>query len=155
MSTKFTEDCVAVLNTVMPRAEARAKAAGRALAATERAEIARLVRESLSGNGQALEALKVWTGTPASSPAKPAAPAVNEETNLGAALLEAAGHRSPFFETAPRTGSTIAEDAIPWPAPGISDVIARMPLITGDGSFHELIERTLARSTSFGGTRLG
>jgi hypothetical protein len=67
---KFLEDVSAVLNTVMPRAEARATAAGHPLRATERAEVARLVRESLSGNHESLEALKIWTGTPVAESAK-------------------------------------------------------------------------------------
>jgi hypothetical protein len=70
MSTKFTEDCVAVLNVAMPAAERKAKAAGRVLQPSERAEVARLVRESLDGNRDALEALKTWTGTPVAESAK-------------------------------------------------------------------------------------
>jgi hypothetical protein len=70
MSTKFTEDCTAVLNVAMPAAEHKAKATGRVLQASERAEIARLVRESLSGNHDSLEALKAWTGTPVAEAAK-------------------------------------------------------------------------------------
>ena len=69
---KFLEDVAAILNVVMPKAEARAKAKGRVLAANERSEVARLVRESVSGNAEALEALKVWVGMLA-SPAKAAA----------------------------------------------------------------------------------
>jgi hypothetical protein len=81
MSTKFSEDCTAVLNVAMPAAERRAQGEGRVLQASERAEVARLVRESLSGNGNALEALKVWTGTPVAEAAKGPAPdkAVKEE----------------------------------------------------------------------------
>jgi hypothetical protein len=70
MPTKFTEDCVAVLNVAMPAAERKAKAAGRILQPSERAEVARLVRESLSGNANALAALKTWTGTPVAEVAK-------------------------------------------------------------------------------------
>jgi len=150
---KLLEDVAAVLNVVMPRAEARAKGAGRVLAATERSEVARLVRESLSGNAQALEALKVWIGTPASP--KSTTPAIGEETDLGRALLESGGHRSPFFaETGPRTVKDITEDAgISGATPGVSDEIARMPLINGDERYHELM-RSVALRTSFGGRRL-
>ena len=150
MSTKFTEDCVAVLNVVMPKAEARAKLAGRVLAAIERSEVAHLVRESLRGNHEALETLKIYAG-PLPSPAKVAVPTVNEETNLGQALL-AGPHRSPFFETAPRS-SQITEDAETRFAPGLSDQIARMPLVDGDSAFHNLT-RNFAKTVSFGGRRL-
>jgi len=153
MSTKFTEDCVAVLNVAMPAAERKAKAAGRVLQPSERAEVARLVRESLGGNHEALEALTVFTGAPA-TPAK-AAPAINEDSDLGRLLLEAGHRRSPFFaETAPRSGTQIAEDAaIPGATPGVSDEIARMPLNAGDQKFHELT-RAWAQTVSFGGSRL-
>jgi hypothetical protein len=70
MSTKFTEDCTAILNVVMPAAERRAQGEGRVLQASERAEVARLVRESLHGNHESLTALKVWTGTPVAEAAK-------------------------------------------------------------------------------------
>jgi hypothetical protein len=154
MSTTFSEDCVAVLNVAMPAAERRAQGEGRVLQASERAEVARLVRESLNGNHESLTALKVWTGAPASSPAKPAAPAVNEATDLGRALL-AGRHRSPFFaETAPRTAAQIAEAAgIDGATPGISDEIGRMPLINGDEKFRELTQ-SWAKTVSFGGQRL-
>jgi hypothetical protein len=106
---KFLEDVAFVLNVAMPKAEARAEAAGRPLLATERSEVARLVRESLSGNAESLDALKVWTGSPA-FPAKPAAPVIGEETDLGRALL-AGQHRSPYFaETAPRSAVQITEE---------------------------------------------
>jgi hypothetical protein len=154
MSTKFTEDCVAVLNVVMPKAEARAKFKGRVLAAIERSEIARLVRESLRGNAEALETLQLYTGTPA-SPAKPAAPVIGETSDLGRALLEAAGHRSPFFAETARSGAEIAEDAaIPGATAGIADEIGRMPLISGDATYHELT-RNWAMSVPFGGRKLG
>ncbi len=104
MSTQLDRDVSTVLNAVMPKAEAHAKLAGRLLAALERSEIAKLVRESLRGSREALETLQLYTGT-STSPAKAAAPAVSETTDLGKALLEAAGHRSPFFaETAARSG---------------------------------------------------
>jgi hypothetical protein len=153
MTTKFLEDVSSILNVVMPKAEARAKLKGRVLAAIERSEIARLVRESLKGNREALETLQLYAGTP-TSPAKPA-PAVSETTDLGKALLEAAGHRSPFFaETAARSGAQIAEDAsIPGATPGIADEIGRMPLINGDEKFHDLT-RAWAMSVPFGGRRL-
>jgi hypothetical protein len=154
MSTQLDKDVSAVLSAVMPKAEARAKFKGRVLAAVERSEIARLIRESLRGNHEALETLQLYTGTPAFPPAKPAVPAVNEETNLGKALLS--GHRgSPFFaETAPRSGAEIAEDAsIPGVVPGVSDAIARLPLVDGDSTFHELT-RAWAMSVPFGGRRL-
>ena len=155
---KFLEDVAAILNVVMPKAEARAKAKGRVLAATERSEVARLVRESVSGNAEALEALKVWVGTPA-SPAKAAAAAVNEETDLGRALMES-GRRStapsPFFsESVARTVKEITEDAgIAGATPGVSDEIGRMPLVNGDERFHELT-RSWASQVSFGGQKLG
>jgi hypothetical protein len=154
MSTQFDRDVSDILTVIMSKAESRAKAAGRVLAATERSEIARLVRESLSGNTQALQALRVHIGTPA-APAK-AASTVNETTDLGRALLETGRHRSPFFaETAPRTAAQIAEDAaIPGVTPGISDAIGRMPLVDGDAAYHELT-RNWALGTSFGGQKLG
>jgi hypothetical protein len=153
MSTQFDKDVSGTLSVIMPRAEARAAAAGHPLRATERSEIARLVRESLGGNLQALTALQVWVGAP-SPPVKPAAPAVDEETDLGRALL-AGQHRSPFFaETAPRTVKEISEDAgIPGASPGISNEIGHMALIDGDSAFHELA-RSWAMSVPFGGRRL-
>jgi hypothetical protein len=154
MSTTFTEDVAAVLNTVMPAAERKAKAAGRALAATERSEIARLVRESLGGNHEALEALKVFTGAPA-TPAKPVAPTITETSDLGRLLLETGRHRSPFFaETSPRTVKEITEDAgIPGATPGLADEIGRMPLVNGDQKFHDLTQ-AWALQVPFGGQRL-
>jgi hypothetical protein len=148
---KFLEDVAVVLNTVMPRAEARAKGAGRVLAATERSEIARLVRESLSGNAQALEALKVWTGTPA---AKPTTPAIGEDTDLGRALLESGGHRSPFFaETSPRTVKEITESAGNF-SPEVSKLSDQLPAFRRDEIFDQaMVDR--ARAVSFGGRRLG
>jgi hypothetical protein len=154
MSTQFDKDVSNILSTVMPRCEARASLKGRVLAAVERSEIAHLVRESLRGNREALETLQLFTGTPASSPAKPAVSVVNETTNLGEALL-AGRHRSPFFaETAPRSATEIAEDAaIPGATPGISNEIGHMALIDGDNAFHNLT-RSWAKTVSFGGRRL-
>jgi hypothetical protein len=110
MTTQSTEDRVAVLNVAGRLLEAKAKATGRVPTATEYSEVARLSRESLGPNGPAaLEALLVLTGAPA-APAKAAAPAVNEETDLGRALIEGSGRRSPFFaEAASRTAAQITE----------------------------------------------
>jgi hypothetical protein len=153
MTTQFTADCAAILNAIMPRAEARASLKGRVLAAVERSEIARLVRESLRGSKEALETLQLFTGTPA-LPARPAAPAITEATDLGAALLEAAGHRSPFFAGTARTVKAIAEDAsIPGATPGVADEIGRMALVNGDERFHQLTQ-SWAMKIPFGGTRL-
>jgi hypothetical protein len=111
-----------------------------------------LVRESLRGNHEALETLKIYAG-PLPPPAKSAAPAIGETTDLGAALL-AGPHRSPFFETAPRSGTEIAEAAgIDGATPGVSDEIARMPLVNGDAAFRDLT-RSWAKKISFGGQRL-
>ena len=115
MSTQFTEDCVAVLNVAMPKAEARAKAAGRALLATERAEVARLVRESLSGNAQSLEALKVWTGTPVTETAKGPEheKAVKEELVRACRVLRLMEGRGPTAAEQADLEKTIRERAVP------------------------------------------
>jgi hypothetical protein len=154
MSTQLDRDVSTVLNAVVPKAEARAKLAGRLLAAIERSEIAKLVREALRGSHEALQTLQLYTGTPA-LPARPAVPAVGEETDLGRALL-AGRHRSPFFaEAAPRTAAQIAEAAgIEGATPGVADEIGRMPLTNGDERFHNLT-RAWARMIPFGGQRLG
>ncbi len=153
MSTQLDKDTAAILNVVMPKAERKAKLAGRLLAAIERSEIAKLVREALRGSRSALETLQLYTGTPA-LPARPAAPAITEATDLGAALLEAAGHRSPFFAGTARTVKAIAEDAsIPGATPGVADEIGRMALVNGDERFHQLTQ-SWAMKIPFGGTRL-
>ena len=152
MSTQFDKDVSNILTAIMPRAERHAKLKGRLLAAVERSEIARLVRESLRGSKEALETLQLYDGSPA-SPAKAAVPAVNEATNLGEALL-AGHHRSPFFaETAPRAAEVAEDASIPGVVPGVSDAIARLPLVDGDSAFHRLT-RAWAMSVPFGGTRL-
>jgi len=152
MNEKFLEDVAAVLNVVMPRAEARAKAAGRILAATERSEIARLVRESLSGNAQALEALKAWTGAPV-APAKPAAPAITETSDLGRLLLEMAGRRSPFFaETGPRTAKEITESAGTF-SPEVSKLSDQLPAFKRNDIFNQAMV-DFARTVPFGSRRL-
>jgi hypothetical protein len=156
MSTKFTKNCAVRVDVVMPLVEAYAKAQGRALRPSDRSEIERLVQEWEGGNLEALEALKVWTGAPV-APAKPAAPAVNEETDLGRALMESGRRstaRSPFFsESVAQTVKEITEDAGIRFAPGLSDEIARMPLVDGDSAFHTLT-RDFAKTVSFGGRRL-
>jgi hypothetical protein len=153
MSTKFTEDCVAVLNVAMPAAERKAKAAGRVLQPSERAMVAQLVRESLSGNLEALAALQVWTGAPA-APAKPAAPAIGETTDLGRALLEGNGHRSPFFfsKNAPRTAKEIIESAGNF-SPETSKLADQLPAFRRDEIKTQAV-LDLARAVSFGGRRL-
>jgi len=140
------------LNEAVPLAKAHAEATGHPLRAADYSEIARLAREWRGGNADALEGLRVWTGAPA---AKPTAPAIGEDTDLGRLLLETAGHRSPFFaETGPRTVKDITEDAgIPGATPGIADEIGRMPVINGDQKFHELTQ-SWARMVPFGGQRL-
>jgi hypothetical protein len=152
MSTQLDRDVSTVLNAVVPRAERKAKLAGRVLAALERSEIARLTRAALRGNVQALESLKIYAG-PLPSPAKAAVSTVNEETDLGQALL--AGHRgSPFFaETAPRAAEVAEDASIPGATQGIADEIGRMPLINGDAKFHDLT-RAWAMKIPFGGRRL-
>jgi hypothetical protein len=150
MSTKFTEDCTAILNVVMPKAEARAKLAGRVLAALERSEVAHLVRESLRGNHEALESLQLYTGTPA-SPAKPAAPAVNEETDLGRALL-AGRHWSPFFETAPRSAAQITESAGNF-SPETAKLSDQLPAFKRDEIFGQAM-LDFAQTVPFGARRL-
>ena len=153
MTTQFTADCAAILNVVMPKAEARASLKGRLLAAIERSDIAHLVRESLRGNREALETLQLYTGTPA-LPARPAVAVIGETSNLGEALFEAAGHRSPFFAGTARTVKAIAEDAsIPGATPGVADEIGRMALVNGDERFHQLTQ-SWAMKIPFGGTRL-
>ena len=148
---KFLEDVSAVLNVAMPAAEAKAKAAGRPLAATERAEAARLVRESLSGNTQALEALKVWTGTLA-APAKPAAAPITE-ADLGHLLLETAGRRSPFFaETGPRTVKEITESAGSFSAE-TSRLSDELPAFKRDDIFNQAMV-DFARTVPFGAKRI-
>jgi hypothetical protein len=148
---KFLEDVAAVLNVAMPAAECKAKAAGRVLQPSERTEVARLVRESLSGNAQALEALKIWTGSPA-TPAK-AAPAINEDTDLGRALLESAGGRSPFFaETGPRSAKEIIESAGTF-SPETSKLADQLPAFRRDDIFGQAM-RDLAQTVPFGGSRL-
>ncbi len=114
-TTKFLEDVSVVLNVAMPRAEARAKGAGRVLLATERAEVARLVRECLSGNAQSLEALKAWTGTPAAESAKGPEheKAVREELVRACQVLRLMQGRGPTAAEQADLEKTIRERAVP------------------------------------------
>lgn len=156
MSTSFDREVALTLNDLMPRAEARALAAGHPLLATERQAITKLIRESLAGDRESLEKLRPWI-SPA-TPAKPV-PAITETSDLGQLLMESGRRstaRSPFFsESVARTVKEINEDTgIPGATPGVSDEIGRMPLVNGDERFHELT-RSWASQVSFGGQKLG
>ncbi len=121
MTTTFTEDRVAVLNVAMRRAEAKAKAAGRVLTPTERSEIARLSGETLGANGvAALEALKVFTGTPVAEVAKGPEheKAVKEELVRACRVLRLKLGRGPTAAEQADLEKTIRER---WVAPTLTE----------------------------------
>jgi hypothetical protein len=148
MSTSFDREVALTLNDLMPRAEAWAIATGRPL---DRKEFTKLIRESHAGNLESLEKSRAYL--PPVAPAKPATPAINEATDLGRALLETAGRRSPFFaETGPRTVKDITESAGTF-SPEVSKLSDQLPSFKRDDIFNAAMV-DFARTVPFGSRRL-